>query len=312
MHTLFTKLLMPILLLSQHIIPIQGQVQETIDLQWSLCDSSNHTVLSKLNASEILPYKANNITYYDTNPPIYNDKGLAFRTKVHHNISISMIKARFADETSNVPTTANCVWDRYGDTTFFTCSMASNLTSPSPSASPSSSTSTFPSRLPPPSPQKGIWSPSQISFATRYHAINWTALVPYGPYLDPKWKLQIAGYNATFDDVMAWTPDGRELHLMEIEVKANMSDGKVVYDAVTRELERRGVVLCSPVQRSKTSRLFRALEGRGMEGNGESGREDRTEERLSYGHEHDSGSKQAILKPQRARKGRMRTGRRER
>ena len=83
-----------------------------IDLQWAICDINAETVLRKLGHRGENPYKANNITYFDTSPPTHTANGVAFRTKVKKHQPLSMIKARFEDETKNVPPEADCVWDR--------------------------------------------------------------------------------------------------------------------------------------------------------------------------------------------------------
>lgn len=210
--------------------------QITIDLQWAICDQDAGTVLRKLGLSDQEPYKGNNITYYDALPPQYTRKGLAFRTKVHKHQPISMIKARFDEEIEDVPPAVNCVWDRYGESTFYTCSLAFPLVDE----------------------KHAIWSEEQMAFASRYHSVDFDELVPYGPYLNPKWKTFIEDHKAVFDDVMAFAGD-TPLHIMELEVPADLTEQESVHSKVTNYLQSRGVVICAEPQLPKTLRLFDAL-----------------------------------------------------
>ena len=207
-----------------------------VDLQWAICDKDAPTVLRKLGEDGLKPYKANNITYYDTSQPVYTAQGLGFRTKVKKHKPISLIKARFSKKTKNVPAEADCVWDRYGNTTYFTCGLPSPLCNGT----------------------ERIWSNDQIAFAGRYQDVDWEGLVPYGPFHNPKWKLHIEGYKAVFDDVMA-SAAGSTLHIMELEIGLKRSKSDEVHRNITKYLEDRGVVICEPLQLPKTLRLFSAL-----------------------------------------------------
>lgn len=222
---------------------------QTIDLQWAICDTDASTVLSKLGKPGKRAYKAHNITYYDTYPPTHTAEGLAFRTKVKHHKHpqpVSMVKARFEEEIDDVPEGVQCVWDRYGEETFFTCALAFPLDGDDSKKD-----------------LDILWSPSQIAFALRYQAVDFEYLVPYGPYLNPKWKVKIAGYKGVFDDVMATDARGRPLHLMEIEIEAKMNHAEEVFEDVTAFLKDAGVVVCDEPQLPKTLRLFEALFGGG-------------------------------------------------
>lgn len=210
--------------------------KETIDLQWSICDNDAETVLRKLGEEDTPPYKANPITYYDTWPPSYTNQGLGLRTKVKKHdpgYPISMVKARFGAETDNVPERAECVCDQYGNTSYYTCGMLEIL--------------------PELDETLDLWSPAQKAFAERYQAVDWNALVPYGPFMNPKWKLRIKGHKAVFDDVVA-----SPLHLMEIEVEVKKKHGEKVHRKMSKYLKKKGVVICEP-QLPKTLRLFESL-----------------------------------------------------
>ena len=210
--------------------------KQKVDLQWAICDKDAETVLRKLGEAGVPPHKANNITYYDINPPVYTAVGLGFRTKVRKHHPISLIKARFGEENEDVPIEADCVWDQYGNATFFTCGLPSPLNDQA----------------------EERWSADQVAFAERYQDVDWNGLVPYGPFLNPKWKLRMEGHKAVFDDVRVPTA-GSMLHIMEVEVKVKRSKSKKVHKAITKYLEDHGVVICKPVQLPKTLRLFKAL-----------------------------------------------------
>ncbi|KAI9757838.1 MAG: hypothetical protein M1835_000631, partial [Candelina submexicana] len=207
-----------------------------IDLQWSICDTDAETVLRKLGEEGKTPYKAKPITYYDTYPPTYTTAGLSFRTKFKHHdpgYLISLIKARFGAETDNVPPEADCIWDQYGNASYYTCGLPSIVATADETVE--------------------LWSPTQKAFAERYQHIDWDALVPYGPFMNPKWKLRILGHKGVFDDVVA-----SPLHLMEIEISVKKRKGDKVHKKITKYLQDRGVVICEP-QLPKTLRLFERL-----------------------------------------------------
>jgi hypothetical protein len=217
-------------------VPGSTLTDTTVDLQWALCDKDAQTVLRKLGKAHKIPYKANPITYYDTWPPSYTAKGLGFRTKIKKHdpgYPISLVKARFGEQTDNVPPAVDCVWDRYGNITYFTCALLHLL---------------------PDETEYNTWSDGQIYFAERYQEVRWDDLEAFGPFMNPKWKLKIKGHHAVFDDVMA-----SDLHLMEIEVAAKGSESEAVYKKITSYLQAHDVVLCE-AQLPKTLRLFSHLE----------------------------------------------------
>lgn len=202
--------------------------KDHIHLQWSICDRSPSTVRNKLGIHDDEPHKNTPISYYDTKPPTHIQNGLMFRTKTRKGQEISSIKVRFPEETRDAPVTVKCVWDRYDHGTYFTCEKQSPLNG------------------------SDLWSEEQVQFAERYGAVIWNRLVAFGPYPNPKWKLRLRGYNATFDDVAA-----DSFHLMEIEVKVPRFRSARVYRRVTEYLNSCGITLCSR-QEARTMRLFRA------------------------------------------------------
>lgn len=223
-----------------------------LSLQWAICDTDAATVLQKLHYSDQKQYKSNPVVYYDGWPPHYTKHGLAFRTKVKKHdpgYPISMIKARFKESNDDVPSTADCRWDRYGNDTSYTCGMVNILPTVGDGAE-----------------SLDVWSEEQRDFASIYQDIVWEDLVPFGPYMNPKWKLHLLGMKAVFDDVRA-----SPLHLMEIEITTNKGGGDKVYEKVDSFLREKGVVLCEK-QLPKTLRLLdflveEAEKGRQVGGN---------------------------------------------
>ncbi|KAK3175525.1 hypothetical protein K4F52_010201 [Lecanicillium sp. MT-2017a] len=207
--------------------------KDEASLQWAICDTNPQDALMKLGlASTTPPYKENPVTYYDEQPPAYIYSGLMFRTKTNKGQPLSVVKVRFEDQTSDVPDFVECGWNSYGENwPTYTCEK----------------------RCPLSSPPKEIWRDEQVRFAQRYESVNWDALHPFGPYMNPKWKIRIDGYKAKFDDVRA-----EGLHLMEIETKVPLAEEREVVKRITSYLVDRGVVLCER-QEGKTMRLFQSM-----------------------------------------------------
>jgi hypothetical protein len=224
-HTFFIILLLFVVSFSL------SKKKNKVSLQWSICDSNPQIVLQKLGKGIRDPDKLDPITYYDTNPPIYTSQGIMFRTKTRASQEISLIKIQFSKKILNVPHKVKCLWDRYGDKQTYVCKLQSPVNG------------------------KKIWSDKQIQFAEHFwNSVIWNKLIPFGPYLNPKWKwLKIKGYNAVFDDVEALS-----IHLMELEVKVPKHEGDVAYQIITKHLKKCRVVLCD-YQESRTMRLFRAI-----------------------------------------------------
>ncbi|KAF4976697.1 hypothetical protein FZEAL_6677 [Fusarium zealandicum] len=206
---------------------------EEIHVQWSICDRDAATVLRKLGEKVRDPYKNNPIVYFDTYPPTHAQQGVMFRKKVNKGEPFSLIKVRFNDKPEKAPGDRDCVWDRYGINTFYTCGERYSLSGKGKASQ--------------------IWSDDQVEFAEQYDDIDWDGLVPYGPYPDGKWKLKLLGHKGKLDDVVAG-----KLHLMEIEVPLRKDGHEAVFRKMTDYLVERGVVLCDP-QAPKTLRLFHEM-----------------------------------------------------
>ncbi|KID96007.1 hypothetical protein MAJ_08002, partial [Metarhizium majus ARSEF 297] len=211
-----------------------ARVKNKISLQWAICDSTPQETLAKLGLDPTTPpYKENPIAYYDEKPPIHIFSRMMFRTKTNKGRPLSTIKVSFDEETANVPDFVDCGWDRYGknDATY-NCEKRCPLDPASP---------------------ENIWRGEQVQFAERYHHVNWSALVEYGPYPDGKWKIRINGHKAKFDDVVVGG-----LHLMEIETRVPEKKARKFIRETWQYLSDRGVTLCNP-QEGKTMRLFKAM-----------------------------------------------------
>jgi hypothetical protein len=216
---------------------LPSPAEESIHLQWSLCDSDPDVVLEKLGKGGLQPYKVNPVTYYDSELPSHTEDGIMFRTKTKKHHNISAVKVRFPGETNQASDGVNCVWDRYGNQTYFTCEMDS------------------------PFEVKKPWSNSQVEYVHKYRQVAWDDLTPFGPYWNPKWKLMLNGYRAVFDTVEA-----QPHHMMEIEVKVPQAIGNEAYWSITGQLQSLGVTLCEH-QEARTLRLFRLM-GFPVDGNG--------------------------------------------
>ncbi|KAF4343854.1 hypothetical protein FBEOM_2187 [Fusarium beomiforme] len=216
--------------------------QIKVDLQWSICEADPQAVLQKLGEDGTRePYKKTPVTYYDTDPPSYSWGGLMFRKKTRRGEELSAVKVHFDPKTSDAPqgffrdTEAPvveapfnrsawetrerylCVWDRYGNNTSFTCQIQSLLAE-----------------------GKELWTDEQIRFAERCQSVIWEDLIGFGPNPNPKWRLDVAGYRAVFDDVQAGP-----FHLMELEVKVLKDKGDEVYKTISRYLRECGILLYS-------------------------------------------------------------------
>lgn len=219
-----------LLAIFQLIIPSKAKTRDEIHLQWAICELDPQTALQKFGRAGLHPRKQNMITYYDSNPPIHTQQGLGLRTKTSKGQKISSVKSRFSEEISDIPDGVNCLWDRYGNDTFYTCEKRSPIESERP------------------------WSDEQVRFAGQYQNVRWAELTAFGPYPNAKWKLKIEGYKAVFDNVAT-----QALQIMEIEVKVTNSEGDAVYQTINEKLDKLGIVLCGR-QEGKTLRLFRALD----------------------------------------------------
>ncbi|KAI3573648.1 hypothetical protein IWW34DRAFT_706568 [Fusarium oxysporum f. sp. albedinis] len=203
--------------------PLGKQIK--VDLQWSICEADPQAVLQKLGEDGTRePYKKTPVTYYDTDPPSYSWGGLLFRKKTRRGEELSAVKVHFD------PKTYLCVWDRYGNNTSFTCQIQSLLAG-----------------------GKELWTDEQIRFAERCQSVIWEDLIGFGPNPNPKWRLDVAGYRAVFDDVQAGP-----FHLMELEVKVLKDKGDEVYETISRYLRECGILLCHK-QEPRTLRLFQAM-----------------------------------------------------
>jgi hypothetical protein len=225
------------------------------NLQWSICDADPQTVLQKLGEDGTRePYKKNPVTYYDTDPPSYSWDGLMFCTKTRRGQELSAVKVCLEPRTSDAPedlfrneeappveghfngTALDsherflCVWDRYGNDSSFACQIQSLLAG-----------------------RTELWTDEQIRFAERCQSVIWEDLIGFGPNPNPKWRLNILGHKAVFDDVQVGP-----FHLMELEVKIIKYKGDEVYEAVSRYLRERGILLCHK-QESRTIKLFQAM-----------------------------------------------------
>ena len=210
--------------------PAMSFADQTVNLQWSICDSSPEAVLQKMGASDTSKSKTEVITYYDTQPPVFDSQGISFRTKGTNQDSV--VKVRFDQEPANTPAGADCLWERYGNQEKYVCEIDQDL----------------------PGNQSSPWSADQLNFVDQYKRVDPATLIAFGPYDNPKWKVKLgSGLKGTFDTVE--TPGQ---HLMELEIKLDKSEDDSTYDQVTSVLNSAGVILC-PVQEGKTTRLFKAM-----------------------------------------------------
>lgn len=208
------------------------RTKDQVSLQWAICDASPHAVLRKLGVVPHNPDKLDPITFYDTLPPAYTPRGLMLRTKTRAGREISVVKVRFPTPESQTRHVSNvCRWDRYGNETVFVCRQQDTVR------------------------RDHIWSKKQREFAEEHQRpILWEKLVGYGPFLNPKWKtLHLADRKAVLDSVIVGS-----MQIMELEVKVHRAEEDAVYNAITEQLDKSGIVLCER-QESKTMRLFRAM-----------------------------------------------------
>jgi hypothetical protein len=212
-------------------LAFSAQAEERIDLQWSVCESDSRLVAARLGV-EGEP-KEGSITYFDSLPVSYIDKGLTFRIrgwKAESSLE-SSVKMRFPNYVADAP--GECEWDRYGAQETYTCEVAAGEISP-----------------------EDPWVPSLRQYAESFSPIAWKELHTFGPYTSLTWRTRIGDYKVQFDTVIL--PGGLS-PASEISVKVPYSRKDEVYDQLTAEFRAREVKLCDR-QESKTMKLFRLLE----------------------------------------------------
>ncbi|PLN80633.1 hypothetical protein BDW42DRAFT_194302 [Aspergillus taichungensis] len=228
--------------------------EEKISLQWAICDPSPQDVLPKLGFPENTPpYKENPITYYDAQPPRHIAHGLMFRTKTNKGVPLSTVKAPLPGGVE-APDFVECAWASYGENpVIYTCEKRCPRGGDGDGDEDGEDEENYEDEA----SEDGLWCPEQVEFVKSVAAapVEWSALVPYGPFANGKWKVKVDGVKAKFDDVVV--PE-HGLHLMEIEAKVKASKAEKARVAITEYLVERAVELCE-LQEGKTKRLFRAM-----------------------------------------------------
>lgn len=204
--------------------------EDEVDIQWSICDGTPQQILKQLSHESGVPDKINQMTYFDSLPVTFAQKGISLRTKGQPGAIESSIKIRFIGPMSP-GIEGECSWDRYGVDLNYTCVVSSRIQFG----------------------QKEIWSYEQQRFVEKFQHVDWDLLKSYGPFQNPKWKVTVSGYKAIFDSV-----ETGPLHLMELSVKVKKSNEKSAFDAISTFLAGKGVGLCK-IQEGKTLRHFRSL-----------------------------------------------------
>jgi hypothetical protein len=212
---------------------------EEVSLQYSICGADPFQVLQSLGQHSKPPFKRNPITYFDLKERTYTTQGFMFRRKINKHIEISAVKVRFENKTLvDVPENLNvsCEWDRYGERSWYTCQRRDPLAEIA----------------------HGLWSDAQRAFVEHYcDDIAWDELVPYGPFWNTKWKVDVfpvEEVRTVFDTVTVGEED-----LMEIELKVPKDRADSVHVQISQHLEEIGVRLCER-QEPRTLRVFRALD----------------------------------------------------
>ncbi|PKY07645.1 hypothetical protein P168DRAFT_288093 [Aspergillus campestris IBT 28561] len=220
--------------------------KEKISLQWAICNPNPQDVLPQLGLSaNTPPYKENPITYYDAQPPRHIAHGLMFRTKTNKGHPLSTVKAPLPGDVE-APGFVECAWASYGENpATYTCEKRCPRDGDGDEDEEDYEA------------EGGLWCPEQMEFVKSVapDPVEWSALAPYGPFANAKWKVKVDGVKAKFDDVVV--PE-HGLHLMEIETKVKASKAEKARVAITEYLVKQGVELCE-LQEGKTKRLFRAM-----------------------------------------------------
>lgn len=239
-----------------------ANAKEKVSLQWAICNPNPQDVLPKLGfAWDTPPYKENPIAYYDAQPPRHIAHGLMFRTKTNKGVPLSTVKAPLP-EGVEAPDFVECTWASYGENpATYTCEKRcprvedGDIDGDGDGEDDEDDEDDGYDR-----DDEGVtslWCPEQVEFVESVAPtpVEWSTLVPYGPFANGKWKVKVDGVKAKFDDVVV--PE-HGLHLMEIEAKVKASKADKARVAITEYLVERGVVLCE-LQEGKTKRLFRAM-----------------------------------------------------
>lgn len=211
--------------------PVERKDLKT-EIQWAVCETDASLVARKIGGS--WKRSKEHITYFETEKPSYQSKGLSFRVKEDKGDATSVVKVRMPPS-MQPKKGAECERDRHGANEVLTCELKAKLAQD----------------------DEDPWTPKQKAFVEdAAGSVRWNELMAFGPYPVRQWKDDghAVGEKLTLESLEPGDSDP----VLEVSLRVDASESDETYSRVSKWLRARGVRLCSQ-QVGKSERLFQQL-----------------------------------------------------